>query len=199
MASFSDNFNRADGAPGGNWVDVNGTWTIVSNALTVNTLTSGQAREKNTTALTGADYTVQGDVSFADGTSGNYMGVIGRFDGTNTFYGLLKLALGDLKMYYVNAGTFNQLGSTFAGVKGSGLNNNITIQLKIKGNQISGYENGILQIGPITDNNIATAGVFGTIGAVTFASYNAQIDNFVAADIPAATTSHLLASTGVGS
>jgi hypothetical protein len=31
---FSDDFNRADGAPGGNWSNVSGTWVISSNALT---------------------------------------------------------------------------------------------------------------------------------------------------------------------
>ena len=33
MTTFTDDFNRADGSPGAGWVQVSGTWSIISNQL----------------------------------------------------------------------------------------------------------------------------------------------------------------------
>ena len=162
MANYSDNFDRANSTTvGGNWVEINGDWEILSNHLHVLTVgASGQDRVHNTGVPSSADYSVQETVTHTGTTGSHWLGVMGRFDGTNTYYTLIYLETGDLKLYYINAGTFNQLGSTYSNTPSGGTA--FTLKLTMTGDQISGYLDGVLRIGPITDGNITVAGTAGT-------------------------------------
>lgn len=152
-AVFSDTFNRADGALGGNW---SGTATITSNQA--KQVGFGTVYDTNSTAPGTANYDVQADLSPGALASGGSIGIgiMARYSDTNNYY-LLWLDQGGTSMilYEVVGGAYNAINS------GSyTLTNPITIKLSCQGTAIKGYAGGV-QIVSATNGTHTGAGITG--------------------------------------
>jgi len=94
---FQDTFNRADGAPGGDWTDISGTWDISSNQLRCHitgstvqlAMPAGAVNDGSVTFLTGSsyNYTSPGDLLFyvrCDATNANSYKILIRHGAAGT-------------------------------------------------------------------------------------------------------------------
>jgi hypothetical protein len=111
-----------------------------------------------------ADYSVIADIVKRNvGSASPILGVTGRAAAAaQTFYWLIYThSAGNLRLFKMVAGTQTQLGSSHSFT----LTNNVPaeIELRMAGNQISGWLNGSQVIGPVTDNSITAAGHAGII------------------------------------
>lgn len=88
MASFSDNFNRADGALGSNWSTVTGrsALQIASNAVNAASVAWCAARVATGAATIGNDQYAQATI--ANVGAFDYVGVLVRVDGSGNGYGV---------------------------------------------------------------------------------------------------------------
>ena len=164
VISAYDNFNRANENPlsnGGKWTIGSGTWTLTSNTATPTGASRNSAFWNANTFS--ADQFSQMTIT----TIGNHIGAAVRAtaggndyscdENTTTLF-LLKLAGG-------TEGTLTSVGVT-------GANGDI-IRAEVQGNQISCFQNGVLKIGPFTDNSYAT----GQPGIYSFSNTTA-LDNW---------------------
>lgn len=159
----TDNFNRANGAPGANWTAIINSFTIISNTID---------------GVNGADYNVMkwsadafpddhyAQLKISAATDG---GPAVRITGTN---------LATAKLYYIDArtgsdrllklilGTETSIGalSTYAG--------NDIAKLTAIGTTIQAYKNGIANGSPITDSAATT----GSAGVGMFSAGSAYDD-----------------------
>ena len=116
----------------------------------------------------GANYYVEGDI-FVRTAKGSAM-VCGRMSATErTFYGAQYTATGIVELIRSVNGTRVSLGSYTTTIP---VNTATPLRLVMNGNQLSVMVNGVLRIGPITDDIITEAGLVGArlfpdIGAET--------------------------------
>jgi hypothetical protein len=179
MATFSDNFNRADGALGSNWTSVGtlGALAIFSNQVRAGSLPGPFANiVAPATATFSADQ--ESSLTVATAVSNDFVGPLVRVDATNgTGYGIYGRTINDNTMRlfrFVNASR-TLIGSTNLIVA-----NGDVLLLRAVGTTISAYKNGVLHES-VTDSTYAT----GQPG-ITYQWDNnrgARGDDFVAADV----------------
>lgn len=182
MASISDDFNRADGAPGANWNLDSGTFTITSNTL--RQTDSGSVYRKCRwigTAMDSNDYDVEIDGRSSSASFG--FGVFGRgaVSATVTYYAMIGFGGDSFYLVEITAG-----GETILDT-GSACTASTTFNARIRcnGTTIEGYRNDVLDLSA-TDASLGS----GAVGVMTFSTLNGAndwIDNFAAADLAAAT------------
>lgn len=181
MTDYSDDFNRANGAPGANWTAINGgTWAIASNALTQTNVTGTYRGQRWAQAFAGNNLYAR---VAARAPSGTGFGVLVRCPTTGTAltdidgYGLV-LFVGDQR-YRIEF--LNGSDSANTGLGGTvTANTDYTIEIQADGSTITALVGGS-QVAQWTDTTYSSGGVmlltYG--GTVTF-------DNFAAGDIAAA-------------
>lgn len=110
-----------------------------------------------------ANYYVKADIAKLSGTRNPIMGVVGRAQsGADTMYQLLYVHSTNLvRLIKRVAGSNTDLGSSYSLTLTS---TPVTLELRMDGDQISGYVNGVLRIGPVTDTAISAAGLAGISG-----------------------------------
>ena len=176
MTSFSDDFNRADGDPGAGWVQVSGTWSIVSQQLSpgasgatiiIRPATS-MATSDNYAQVTIAATTAvsQGVMCRSDSTGAN--GYLLRNNGTN--WGLFKAV----------SGTFTAIGTTYTAAAAAG----DVAKIQAVGSTIKGFVNGVERIS-VTDTAV-TSGT--NTGIRSQSTSGLRYDDFLAADVGASYT-----------
>lgn len=161
IQSAYDAFNIANGSLSSNWTAGNGTWAVSSNTATPTTAAARNLAYWNANTF-GNDQFSQMTIV----TIGNHIGAAVRASGNNdyscdentTTMFLLKLT----------AGTESQLTST--GITGA---NGDVVRTEVSGNQLSCFQNGVLKIGPFTDNSFSS----GSPGIYAFSNTTA-LDNW---------------------
>jgi hypothetical protein len=171
MASFADDFNRADSTTVGNgWVEVSGDWSIASNRLSPGAA-GGTIILRCGTPMASADHAVQATIAvaaavsagiWARGNSNISNGYLWRNDGTSW------------NLFSVVGGSFTSIGS-FAGAAVAG----DVAKLECIGSAIKGYVNGIVRVS-VTNTDVA-AGV--ETGFRSESAGGVRYDDFSAADI----------------
>ncbi len=174
---FSDNFNRADGELGPNWLDRLGETQVKANqavSSVVDPNASDPTRKLALATLNGlnaADVTVQADLTLM--TSGiSYGGVVARYSGVgdqNMYWGGVVGVNGSYTaVLYVNVnGTWTQLAATAVG------SNTGTVALKVQGTALTlTYGTATLTA---TDSRLTsgTAGIRGGAG-VSYDNFSAS-------------------------
>jgi len=184
VASYTDNFDRTNGAPGANWTAINsGTWAISSNTLRQSDVTGTyRAIRWNGGAFDSANFYAR---VTAQAPSGMGFGVMVRCPTTGT-------AATDIDGYAIMGYTGDQwyriefTNGSDAGYVGLGgtcaANTNYTIEARADGSTITIYLNSS-QLASWTDATYTTGGAM-------LLSYGGTIiyDNFEAADLAASTT-----------
>jgi hypothetical protein len=110
QAQWSDNFNRPNGAIGGDWTVVSGTWGIVSNQGVHQSANPNEYIRHNTAALS-YDLSVTGLDVFAISTASQFSGVLIGLGGTDAI--LVKLQAQTATGQFSNIG-FYRLSTTAA-------------------------------------------------------------------------------------
>lgn len=153
-----------------------------------------------------ADYTVSADVIANTILANNRAGVAARVSSSAlTMYQWLLNSSGVLTLVRFVAGTQTQIGTATIAVAAGSTHR---LEIKVEGDQISGYVDGMLQVGPVTDTGVTAAGYPGFMlqSGASAPSYNAglTLDNFSADTIEsgavdATATGGTGTSTGSGS
>lgn len=198
-ASIAETFTATDGNLAGceargcthTWTEplAGKDWTIVSNQANVATLTGGLGR--NDSALATGDHEVTATVVSFASTGGGIArcGVAARKDnaGTDTFYRFFgDTPAGGTLSYEIQrraAGATTSLASNAQDPVA-----NDVLKLRVQGSDLSGYVNGVLLIGPVTDGSpITSANTYTGIWAnASTSTFSCTIDGFSAADYTAA-------------
>ena len=175
MTTFFDDFNRANGAPGANWVDSSGLWTVVSNQLSSGSA-GGTIVIRAATAMATSDNSAQvtiaatGAVShgvWCRGNTGFTNGYLFRNDGTSWV------------LFSNVGGSFTSLGS-FAGAAVAG----DVAKVQAVGSTITGYVNGVARV-TVTNTAVTT----GTSVGIRAESTNLlRFDDFTGADVTSGAT-----------
>ncbi|MEU5043163.1 hypothetical protein [Streptomyces griseorubiginosus] len=172
MTTFTDDFNRANGAPGANWTDATGLWTIVSNQLSSGTA-GGTIIIRATGAMTTSDNSAQVTIAATGAVS---HGVFCRANtGSGFTSGYLWRNDGTSWNLFSNVGSsFTSLGS-FAGAAVAG----DVAKITAVGSTITGYVNGTARV-TVTNTAVAT----GTGVGIRAESTNLlRFDDFTGADV----------------
>src|SRR5690349_17082280 len=175
VTTFTDDFNRSNGAPGANWVDGSGLWTIVSNQLSSGTA-GGTIAIRTATAMATSDNSAQvtiaatGAVShgvWCRGNTGFTQGYLWRNDGTSWV------------LFSNVGGSFTSIGSyAAAAVAGD------VAKIQAVGSTIKGFVNGVQRVS-VTDTAVTT----GTSVGLRAESTNLlRFDDFTGADVTTGTT-----------
>lgn len=170
MTTFTDDFNRADGAVGASWVQVSGTWTVASNQLSPGAA-GGTIVLRCATAMAGNDHyaqvaipatTVASQGVWCRGNAGITQGYLLRNNGTSW------------DLFSVVGGSFVSIG-TYAAAAVAG----DVAKIQAVGSTITGYVNGVQRIS-VTNTAVTT----GTgIGIRSDSAGALRYDNFAAADV----------------
>lgn len=151
---------------------------------------------QNSGAPASADYSVFADLKKLTGANAPQLGVCGRMAaGADTRYAFLHLHGSNVsRLYKWVAGTQTQLGSDYANTLTSTAQR---FELRMSGTSISGYIDGVLRVGPVTDVAISAAGKAGIhmfnmreVGVADAGS----LDNFDAVDAGAGGGAYPVAS-----
>ncbi|MFJ5644044.1 hypothetical protein [Streptomyces sp. NPDC093223] len=175
MTTFTDSFNRANGAPGANWVDGTGLWTIVSNQLSPGTAggtivirtASGMATNDNSAQITIAATGAVSHGVWCRGNTGFTQGYLWRNDGTSWV------------LFSNIGGSFTSLGS-FSGAAVAG----DVAKITAVGSTITGYINGIARV--TVTNAAVTTGTF--VGLRAESSNVLRFDDFTGSDVTSGVT-----------
>ncbi|MDX3245844.1 hypothetical protein [Streptomyces sp. ME18-1-4] len=175
MTTFTDDFNRADGAPGANWVLVSGPWTIISQQLSSGTV-GGTVIIRAATAMATNDNSAQVTITATGAVS---HGVFCRANSTFT-QGYLWRNDGTTWTLFSNVGgSFTSIGS-FAGAAVAG----DVAKVQAVGSTIKGLVNGIERVS-VTNSAVAT----GTSVGLRAESTNLlRFDDFTGADVTSGAT-----------
>jgi hypothetical protein len=175
MTTFTDDFNRADGSPGANWVQVSGTWSIITNRLSSGSA-GGTIVIRAATAMSTNDNSAQvtiattGAVSHGVWCRGNTtitQGYLWRNDGTSW------------NLFSVVGGSFVSVGS-FAGAAVAG----DVAKIQAVGSTIKGFVNGVQRVS-VTDTAVTTGT---SVGIRAESSNLLRFDDFTGADVTSGTT-----------
>lgn len=170
MATFTDDFNRADGAVGASWVQVSGTWTVASNQLSPGAA-GGTIVLRCATAMASNDHyaqvaipatTVASQGVWCRGNVGFTQGYLLRNNGTSW------------DLFQVVGSSFTSIG-TYAAAAVAG----DVVKVQAVGSTITGYVNGTLRIS-VTNAAVTTGTSVGIRGDSASAL---RYDNFAAADV----------------
>lgn len=171
MASFTDDFNRADSSNlGANWVEVSGDWSIISNQLSSGNA-GGTIILRAAGAMATSDHSAQVTITataavshgvWARGNSNISQGYLWRNDGSNW------------TLFSVVGGSFTSIGSyAAAAVAGD------VAKVQAVGSTIKGYINGVQRVS-VTDTAVTT----GTSVGLRAESTNLlRFDDFTATDV----------------
>lgn len=175
MTTFTDDFNRSNGAPGATWVDGTGLWTIVSNQLSSGSA-GGTIVIRAATAMATSDHSAQVTVAataavshgvWCRGNTGFTSGYLFRNDGTSWV------------LFSVVGGSFTSIASyTAAAVSGD------VVKIQAVGSAIKCYVNGTLRVS-VTDTAVTTGTSVGLRAESTSAL---RFDDFTATDITSGVT-----------
>lgn len=169
MASYSDDFNRADGTLGGNWGGTEAAlFDVNSNRMRMpGSNAAGLAVYQS--ALSSDDADVSLDFT-CHGSGGAYTEICARVSsasdtqGGGTYYGFYVEHSGSgCGVEAIVAGSFTGVASGSLGVT---TGNTYTLRLTAIGDEITAYLNGVAVFGPVTDTTIA-AGKYGGVIHVT--------------------------------
>ena len=132
-----------------------------------------------------ADYDVSADITAIGGSLAWEVGVCARMQAAaSTFYMLWHhRSSNQWRLSKCVAGAFTTLGSAYSQTLTTGVA--YRALLRVVGSSISGYVDGALVIGPVTDTAIATAGKAGVLSfnsRETGVADRAKLDNFSADD-----------------
>lgn len=176
MASFSDDFNRADSSDlGANWVEVSGDWSIASNQLSPGAaggtiiLRAAGAMDSsdNSAQVTIAATTTASQGVWCRGNSNISNGYLWRNDGSTW------------DLFSVIGGSFSVIG-TYAAAAAPG----DVAKVQAVGSTIKGFVNGVERVS-VTDTGVAT----GTSVGIRSESAGAlRYDDFTGADVSAGAT-----------
>jgi hypothetical protein len=159
---FRDNFNRADGGLGSDWVTVLGSaFTIVSNQVKANDASDSAARWA--VNCDGDDQWAQ--ITITGGSDWFQIGVGVRMQTDGRYYGYHATSNYRQVVYRQASPPFTYvLGGTDTGVA-----NGDVIRLEVRGNTLRPMINGVLDpiIGEITHNNITGGGTVGLAATST--------------------------------
>ena len=171
----SDDFNRADGAPGSNWTEhTAGSYLIVSNRLVRQS--GGDDRIYWATAMSGTDYYVQARFyGFADN---NYSGVFARRVGDNRYVGAWDQSEGGRWQIHKHDPFYNLINSSTEAGSPTG----VVVRLEVEGTALRLYVDGVLKASG-TDSSLTT----GTSVGITSTLYGGTptIDDFEAGPLGA--------------
>jgi hypothetical protein len=169
MATYTDDFNRADSTNIGNWTEHNDDWSIKSNQLAPGTVSLSYVLYGST--LSTSDH--YAEIVLSNATSSS-MGVLARADvNGNSFY-LWRNDGTTWNLFYNVGGNFTGIGSyAAAAVSGD------VAKIQCVGSTIKGFVNGVERVS-VTDTQIPS-GLY--VGIRSNASSTARYDNFAAADI----------------
>jgi hypothetical protein len=172
VTTFTDDFNRADGSPGANWVQVSGTWSIISQQLS-----SGSAGGTIVIRATGAMATNDNSAEikitataalshgvFCRGNTGFTQGYLWRNDGTSW------------NLFSNVGGSFTSIGS-FAGAAVAG----DIAKVQAVGSTITGYVNNVARV--TVTNTAVTTGT--SVGLRAESSNSLRFDDFTGSDVSA--------------
>ncbi|MFE2563048.1 hypothetical protein [Streptomyces mirabilis] len=175
MTTFTDDFNRANGAPGANWVDGTGLWTIVSNQLSsgsaggtiVIRAATAMATNDNSAQVTIAATAAVSHGIWARGNTGFTQGYLWRNDGSSW------------TLFSVVGGSFTSIGSyAAAAVAGD------VVKVQAVGSTIKGFVNGIARV-TVTDTAVTTGT---SVGLRAESTNSLRFDDFTATDVTSGTT-----------
>ncbi|MET8080014.1 hypothetical protein [Streptomyces sp. NPDC005303] len=176
MASFSDDFNRADTSDlGAGWVEVSGDWSIVSNQLSPGSA-GGTIILRAATAMDTSDHYAQITIAataavsqgvWCRGNSNISSGYLWRNNGTSW------------DLFSVIGGSFTVIGTyTAAAAPGD------VAKVQAVGSTIKGFVNGV-QRASVTDTGVTTGTSVGIRGE---SSGSLRYDDFSAGDVTAGAT-----------
>ncbi|WP_225825566.1 hypothetical protein [Streptomyces naphthomycinicus] len=176
MASFSDDFNRADSTDlGAGWVEVSGDWSIVFNQLSPGAA-GGTIILRAAGAMASTDHYAQVTVAATTAAS---QGVWCRGN-SNISQGYLWRNNGSSwDLFSVVGGSFTNIG-TYAAAAAPG----DTAKVQAVGSTITAYVNGIQRVSVI--NAAVTTGT--SVGIRSDSAGAIRYDDFAAADITAGAT-----------
>lgn len=175
MTTFTDDFNRANGAPGANWVDATGLWAIVSNQLSSGTV-GGTIVIRAATAMATNDNSAQVTIAataavshgvWCRGNAGFTNGYLWRNDGSSW------------ALFSVVGGSFTSIGS-FAGAAVAG----DVAKVQAVGSTIKAYVNGVQRVS-VTDTGVTTGT---SVGLRAESTNSLRFDDFTAADVTSGVT-----------
>jgi len=183
VASFTDDFNRADSTSlGAGWVEVSGDWSIISNRLSSGNA-GGTVILRAAGAMASNDHSVQVTIAataavshgvWARGNSNISQGYLLRNDGSSW------------DLFSVVGGSFSVIGSyAVAAVAGD------VVKLQVVGSAIKGYINGTQRIS-VTDTAVTTGT---SVGIRAESTSSLRFDDFAAADVTAGATLGTSSST----
>jgi hypothetical protein len=175
MTVFTDDFNRADGSPGANWVQVSGTWSIISQQLSSGSAggtiilraAGAMATNDNSAQITIAATGAVSHGVWCRGNSTITQGYLWRNDGTSW------------NLFSVVGGSFTSIGS-FAGAAVAG----DVAKVQAQGSTIKGFVNGVQRVS-VTDTAVATGT---SVGVRAESSNLLRFDDFTGADVVAGST-----------
>jgi hypothetical protein len=173
MATFTDDFNRADSSNlGAGWVEVSGDWSIVSAQLSPGA-TGGTIILRATGAMDSSDHSAQATIAattpashgvWCRGNANITSGYLWRNDGTSW------------NLFSVIGGSFTSIGSyTAAAAPGD------VAKVQAVGSTIKGFVNGIERVS-VTDTGVTTGT---SVGIRSESSSAIRFDDFTAADVTA--------------
>ncbi|MGW4076055.1 hypothetical protein ACWELB_21500 [Streptomyces asiaticus] len=176
MASFSDDFNRANSTDvGAGWVEVSGDWSIVANQLSPGAA-GGTIILRAAGAMATSDHYAQ--VTIAATTTAS-QGVWCRGN-ANISQGYLWRNNGSSwDLFSVVGGSFTNIG-TYAAAAAPG----DVAKIQAVGSTIKGFVNGIERVS-VTDTGVATGT---SVGIRSDSAGAIRYDNFAAADVTAGAT-----------
>ncbi|MBB4985018.1 hypothetical protein [Streptomyces nymphaeiformis] len=173
MASFADDFNRADNTDlGAGWVEVSGDWSIVSNQLSPGS-TGGTIILRAAGAMDSNDHSAQVTITattaashgvWCRGNSGISNGYLWRNDGS------------EWTLFSVVSSTFTAIGSYAAAAAPGDV-----AKIQTVGSTIKGFVNGVQRVS-VTDTAVASGT---SVGLRSTSSAAIRFDDFAAADVTA--------------
>jgi len=183
MASFSDDFNRADSSSlGANWVEVSGDWSIVSNQLSpgaaggtiILRAAGAMASDDHSAQVTIAATTAASHGVWCRGSSNLSSGYLWRNDGSTW------------DLFSVVGGSFTLIG-TYAAAAAPG----DVAKVQAVGSTIKAYVNGVERVS-VVNAHVAT-GI--NVGIRSESAGAIKFDDFAAADVTAGATLGSAAAT----
>jgi hypothetical protein len=184
----TDDFNRANGALGPNWVGISdGALTITSQTV-AGTVSSGTSGDIRTSEVYGSNQSSQVEVTSTQLTGGQWIGpaVRAQNGGQNTYLGIYFWNNGtpQLRLYKRISGSYTQLGSSFSS---GALPAGTQLLLQASGSTITFSQNGVARIS-VTDTSLTG----GAPGILAFGA--ARADNWAGATL-AASASYTVGGT----
>lgn len=179
--SFSDDFNRADGALGANWTanDVDATYTVslLSNRARMTSTVATGAKKYNVIAsgsnVASPNVEVECDFDFNTGNAANEVGLILRWQNSSNFYYVTLNGAGTLILRRVLAGVDTSLGSIAGTTATTG-----TLKFSATRDKLMVFVNGVKRL--VRLDSSFSSGSHGFRGSIFTANNNVFIDNFVA-------------------